>query len=170
MNDFSRFALLTNQQDWEKYKDYVRSQLHGEILPRSVVDFPQDPTVYPCLVSTTSHQSNVAEPGALQGMQLSCCFVYLQDAQQLLQAAQQTDMQAVPVSTEEAMEATEATPSIQSVLLLATLKELTGLGAVKPERLYRQCDEVEKWLVDNQEANLQSTSLQEMLQRFLEES
>ena len=56
-------------------------------------------------------------------------------------------------------------PASAGVLLLTLVSELRSIGALRLDRMMETAKEVEKWMVENKEENLQS-DLWELLKRL----
>lgn len=143
-NKFNTFCTLLNSANWLQYQDEA-----GEFLSNSKVAdriaFPVGPKSYPCLVATTYSSAEANEDSQFTRYRANCCFVYLNDAQRLLQAAASVN-ESVIVEDEDENEFVSSWQNAVTgvsnpgdaeltVLVLGMLKELQEIGAIDFERL-----------------------------------
>ena len=88
------FAIIYNQDTWVRYKAKILEQVsRGKphyARPGAVV-FPAGPYEYPCLVASLTQEEQPTEINQFCQCRVSCCFVYLKDAKQLVDAQAQID-------------------------------------------------------------------------------
>lgn len=147
MTDTSKFAILLNAGDWQKYKtDLVSSVLGGEAPDlfelNSFMGFPSDPKRYPCLVASliVMLDGSASDEGKYQ---VNCCYVYPDDAKKLLDAAtaKKKTISKPKVFAEAVagpVDADAVTVTQLSAVLLALVSELESLGAIKQKRLLNE--------------------------------
>lgn len=145
--DLSSFCVIPNAEHWDAYKDQVANRFKCQTFE---LGFPPQPKSYPCLVAS---QVRVAADEKHQ-YRIECCFVYEDDAKLLLSSSvnrweeheRAVDKMLAEPPWTAGMERPEfaddeLVPTIEpdlSILVLAMLKELVGVGAIKTDRLFNE--------------------------------
>lgn len=142
--DFKDFCVIPNAEHWVEYKDQCSTKLK---VRTHDVSFPPKPKKYPCLVAS---EVRASEHEALE-FEISSCFVYEDDAKLLLSSSVNVheefkknidEMLAEPPWTAGMkIDEGDGIPGIEpdlSVLVLAMLKELVDVGAIKTDRLFTE--------------------------------
>ena len=142
--DFKDFCVIPNAEHWVEYKDQCSMKLKARTHD---VSFPPNPKKYPCLVAS---EVKVTASGSKE-FEVSSCFVYEDDAKLLLSSSVNVhdefeknidEMLAEPPWTAGMkIDEGDIIPSIEpdlSVLVLAMLKELVDVGAIKTDRLFAE--------------------------------
>ena len=180
MNKLSSFAVVHNHQDWLQYKHEVTNHLLQTNSPsKGAVEFPVDPENFPLLVSSMAHLTDPATKNTLCCFKVSCCYVYQQDADRLLDAVSSTTGSVVvdEVPNEESHiehheheepDQEDYAPTQTGVLMLALVLEMEAIGALKREKLLAKVQDVTKWLTDNQASNMHDQGLDEILTKLWE--
>lgn len=155
------FCTIFNASNWNQYQAEVNELLLTSSSPDEArVDFPASPKSYPCLVAATPKVSDPTKANDFSYFRVECCFVYLNDAHRLLDAAASVsdsiiveDEGGLPPGVEEFMgsplEAAAAGSPEEAdltILVLGMLKELDAIGAIKFDRLMGELPEVQKAL------------------------
>ena len=179
-NSLNGFALLASRADWENYQAVIASQLtqdRPDLQGSGSVSFPSEPDSYPCLVASIGTASDPTKANNFTGFKINCCYVYVSDAQQLLAARTGLDHSLIPEAEEQfpllmaqpedhEEEESEYAPTHTAVLLLALVNEMEAVGALKRSKLIHEISRTEKWLLDNQESNLDADSLEAVLTKM----
>ena len=142
--DLGSFCVVPNAEHWDAYKDQVANYFKCQT---NEVSFPPNPKKYPCLVAS---KVKVTASGSKE-FEVSSCFVYDDDAKLLLSSSVNVrdefeknidEMLAEPPWTAGMkIDEGDIIPSIEpdlSVLVLAMLKELVDVGAIKTDRLFAE--------------------------------
>jgi hypothetical protein len=154
MSKIGQFAVIENKAQWQQYQEELKTDLASKQNTEThALEFPNDPKKYPCLVAATFAKPGPIYHGELSFSHVICCFVYIKDAEALLNAQQATknalELQPKIKSTSKK---TEYMPSPLATLVLSLLMELKSLGAIKKERLLETIKKVKKWLANNFES------------------
>ena len=142
------FCVIPNADHWIEYKDQLANYMSRETHE---TNFPEDPDRFPCLVAT-SLRLGPYRRGTEEGKQyeVHACFVYEADAELLLSRSVKKggppkfemesaidEMMSEPPWTATADEVPTIEPDL-SILVLAMLKELVAVGAIKTDRLFSE--------------------------------
>lgn len=149
-NKLGTFCTIFNASNWTQYRAEVQEML----LPSQEagkVDFPADPKGYPCLVAANYKPVDATKANQFTYFSVECCFVYLNDAHRLMDAAasvsdsiiveDEEDMEGLglflPRERDELRDASPGSPADAdlTILVLGMLKELHDIGALKFDRL-----------------------------------
>ena len=179
INKIGTFCTLFNADNWEQYKSEITASLLIETPQEATVEFGGPPTSYPCLVAAISQPREPDKANNFCYYKLPCCFVYPADAQRLLDAAVSVSDSIIvededgPTPQDFDEMYAEELPKLLAegglprvlqvveplmmeddeadltVLVLAMLKELEGLGAIKIDRLLDQLEPVQTALHDH---------------------
>lgn len=116
----SRFALLRNAAEYQAYiKAFIAEQRDA---PEERIDCGPAPAGYPCLAASTWISVTLRK--------VRSCYVYLSDAQQLLEATKQTKSDTAAVPGNDYIESLKSL----SAHILALYREMASVGATNEER------------------------------------
>lgn len=135
------FCVIPNADHWIEYKDQLANYMSRETHE---MNFPEDPDRFPCLVATSLREEG-------KQYEVHACFVYEADAELLLsrsvkkggppkfeiEESEIGKMMAEPPWLAGADEVPTIEPDL-SILVLAMLKELVAVGAIKTDRLFSE--------------------------------
>lgn len=147
-NKLGTFCTIFNASNWTQYQAEVREML----LPSQElgkVEFPADPKGYPCLVASNHKPVDATKANQFTYFSVECCFVYLNDAHRLMDAAASVSDSIIVEDEEggeglflsrerdELRDASLGSPADAdlTILVLGMLKELHDIGALKFDRL-----------------------------------
>lgn len=116
----SGLLLVENAADWEKFKLDLALK-HG--LESDTVKWESSPTSYPCLSS-----------GVVVNSCIVCVFVYLEDAERLLDAYDEADTDPSLDNVVPAVSQDGAWARHMVALFLAMLHEMVSVGLTKEDR------------------------------------
>jgi hypothetical protein len=167
MSKFGQLAVLQTGDHWKQYKEELGLELASQNKNNTAMfEFPKAPAKYPCLVASTMPPGDPTVIGAVIFPQVLCCFVYLDDARQLLAVADKVKTTCQPVVelvSEDEDEQPESKkfsvkykPSQIGTLILALALEMNAIGALKKDNLISTVLRVEKWLDANADENSKS--------------
>ena len=150
MSKIGQFAVIENKTQWKQYQEKLKSDLANAQNTSSIaIDFPSEPKKYPCLVAATFAKPGPIYHGELSYSHVICCFVYAEDAEDLLKSKKETKDNLAIKPKETINKRTEYLPSPVATLVLSLLLELKGLGAIKRERFLETVSKVKNWLKHN---------------------
>lgn len=177
MTIIGQFVLVQNRQNWEQACTALAQEIARQRkLPSVSIDFPKQPTTYPCLMAVVPLPSDARIAGEIDHPKVLTSFVYPADAIRLLEACQETNPDLSPPIVAEASTDTDwgkpsaessYVPSPVAVLLLALVDELKAVGALKKDKLLAAVKHAEAWLHRQQEVN-ENAEMQDILRRFWE--
>lgn len=156
-NKLGTFCTIFNASNWTQYQAEVREML----LPSQElgkVEFPADPKGYPCLVASNHKPVDATKANQFTYFSVECCFVYLNDAHRLMDAAASVDDSIIVEDLNDSRdfgfprgvqgrrksdflgeddfdESAGQSESDLTILVLGMLKELHDIGALKFDRL-----------------------------------
>lgn len=140
------FCVLPNAEHWTEYKDQLANHMNRETHE---MDFPEGPDSFPCLVATSLRVATIKGTEEGKHYEVHACFVYEADAELLLSRSvkkggpprfevEESEMDKMMAETPWSADV-DAVPGIEpdlSILVLAMLKELVAVGAIKTDRLF----------------------------------
>lgn len=165
-NKLGTFCTLFNADSWKQYQAEVQEMLlSANSTSESKVAFPTAPKGYPCLVAASYKPADATKANEFTYFRVECCFVYLNDAHRLLDAAASVD-DSIIVEDEvsgiagllhpdgprgnavnfDAVPGASPAEADLTILVFAMLKELHGIGAIKFERLQEELPRVQSAL------------------------
>jgi len=146
MEQLSDFVLLQTEGDWQHYKNEIVRKVVGDLDQNNLFNtpsnfqFPPLPESFPCLSASLV----VSAPVELEDTvtyKVNCCYVYPQDAKNLLKFVKPVKaLDVAPLPTDNAISIPVATrQNIQMnqifAILVGMASELAAIGAVKPREL-----------------------------------
>jgi len=174
MDKLKQLALISGKQQWLQYREAVRKELLADRQDKSIlVEFPSEPVRYPCLAASSAKFDDITQPGSFARIVVSCCYVYLEDAQYLLDKAKQANPNWHPVISAKIeedddydAEYDEYNPTGWGTLTLALLLELKEIGALKLDKLTQRMSKVHDWLESQEETGLADSDTVEIVEKL----
>ncbi len=166
MSKLGKFVLIRSRADWQQACGELAQEIADQRgLPQLSIEFPRQPTGYPCLMAAIPVPTDPSLIDSLDTAQVLCSFVYPNDAAVLMEACQDGQTEYAPAVEAEA--APQYIPSPLAALSLALISELKAVGALKKSNLLTALRQADRWLADNQERNAPA-SVDDILERFWE--
>ena len=142
------FCVIPNADHWIEYKDQLANYMSRETHE---MNFPEDPDRFPCLVATSLRVASIKGTEEGKQYEVHACFVYEADAELLLSRSvkkggppkfeiEESEIDKMMAESPWLAGADEV-PTIEpdlSILVLAMLKELVAVGAIKTDRLFSE--------------------------------
>jgi hypothetical protein len=174
MDKLKQLALISGKQQWIQYREAVRKELLADRQDKSIlVEFPSEPVRYPCLAASSARSEDITQPGSFARIVVSCCYVYPEDAQYLLDKASLSNPNWHPVISAKIedddgydAEYDDYNPTELGTLTLALILELKDLGALKLDKLTQRMSKVHDWLDRQEEAGLADAETIEIVEKI----
>jgi hypothetical protein len=157
------WIMLKSQAEWSSFCVTYTSQTASKDNSIQAVEFTQQPERFPCMLSSTMLRFERNDSDQASTISVFCTFFYTEDAVRLLEVDTEDEAELDTEASQELMKqlaAAEAdmAPTGLGTLVLALIRELQAIGAIKRLPLLAAYDRMETWLNQHVETHAEDST------------